>query len=51
MRAKIQQNLRICKFCVEKVLGGIKVRDFLASRSAKAKLMSGNLARRTTAEN
>ena len=35
MRAKIQQNLRICKFCVEKVLGGIKVRYFLAGRSAK----------------
>ena len=51
MRAKIQQNLRICKFCVEKVLGVLKVRYFLAGRSAKAKLMSGNLARRTTAEN
>ena len=35
MRAKIQQNLRICKFCVEKVLGGIKVRYFLAGGSAK----------------
>ena len=46
MRAKIQQNLRICKFCVEKVLGGIKVKYFLADGSAKAKLMSGNLVRR-----
>ena len=35
MRAKIQQNLRICKFYVEKVLGGIKVRYFLAGGSAK----------------
>ena len=35
MRAKIQQNLRICKFCVEKVLGGIKVRDFLAGGSVR----------------
>ena len=35
MRAKIQQNLRICKFCVEKVLGGIKVRYFLADGSAR----------------
>ena len=34
MRAKIQQNLRICKFCVEKVLGGIKVRYFLAGGKA-----------------
>lgn len=51
MRAKIQQNLRICKFCVEKVLGGIKVMYFLAGGSAKAKLMSGNLARRINAEN
>jgi hypothetical protein len=33
--AKVQQNLRICKFCVEKVLGGIKVRDFLAGESAR----------------
>ena len=37
MRAKIQQNLRICKFCVEKVLEGIKVRYFLAGGKAPQK--------------
>ena len=36
MRAKVQQNLGICKFYVEKVLGGIKVRYFLAGRSVRA---------------
>ena len=38
MRAKIQQNLRMCKFCVEKVLGGIKVRYFLADGTAKCNI-------------
>ena len=37
MRAKIQQNLRICKFCVEKVLGVLKVRYFLAGGKAPKK--------------
>ena len=37
MRAKIQQNLRICKFCVEKVLRGIKVKYFLADGKAPQK--------------
>ena len=35
--AKVQQNLRICKFCVEKVIGGIKVRYFLGGGSAPQK--------------
>lgn len=51
MRAKIQQNLRICKFCIEKVLGVLKVKYFLADGSVRAKLMSGNLARQINAEN
>jgi hypothetical protein len=33
--AKVQQNLRICKFCVEKVLGVLKVRYFLAGGTAR----------------
>ena len=43
--AKVQQNLRICKFCVEKVLGVLKVLKVL-------KVIGGELgqARRDTVE-